>query len=229
VNGVVIISGAFGLFRRDSLIAVGGYDTTAIGEDMDLTIRLQRHCRTLGQPFRITFDPNALAWTQAPEDWQSLRSQRCRWRRGLLQVLWRYRRALGNPRFGIVGVGVLPYVMVFEGVAPLLEMIGYVVITVAAIAGALDWPYWRILISVSVLFGVSTTLFSVLMSDLVTRRYLRGGNLALLVLVAILENCGYRQLNAWWSCVGTVQAMTGKGGWGVMKRRAFEGAPPTVS
>lgn len=224
VNGVVIISGAFGLFRRDSLIAVGGYDTTAIGEDMDLTIRLQRHCRTLGQPFRITFDPNALAWTQAPEDWQSLRSQRCRWRRGLLQVLWRYRRALGNHRFGIVGVGVLPYVMVFEGVAPLLEMIGYVVITVAAIAGALDWPYWRILISVSVLFGVSTTLFSVLMSDLVTRRYLRGGNLALLVLVAILENCGYRQLNAWWSCVGTVQAMTGKGGWGVMKRRAFDGA-----
>jgi cellulose synthase/poly-beta-1,6-N-acetylglucosamine synthase-like glycosyltransferase len=223
VNGVVIISGAFGLFRRDTVIAVGGYDTTAIGEDMDLTIRLQRHCRALGQPFRIAFDPNALAWTQAPEDWQSLRSQRCRWRRGLLQVLWRYRRMFGNPRFGIVGVGVLPHMSVFEGMSPVLEMAGYIIITVAAMAGTLDWPYWRILVSVSVLFGVATTLLSVLMSDVVTRRYMRGRDLVLLVIIALVENCGYRQVNSWWACVGTVQAMTGKGGWGVMKRRAFDG------
>jgi len=225
-NGVVIISGAFGLFRRETVIEVGGYDPTAIGEDMDLTIRLQRHCRAHGQPFRITFDPNALAWTQAPEDWLSLKSQRCRWRRGLLQVLWRYRRMLGNPRYGTVGLGVLPYLMIFEGLSPVLELAGYIIITLAAVAGALDWPYWRILVSASVLFGMTATLLSVLMSDVVTRRYLRGWDLVLLVIVALLENCGYRQLNSWWSCVGTVQAMTGKRGWGVMKRRAFEGAPP---
>ena len=69
-------SGAFGLFRRDAVIAVGGYDRTAIGEDMDLTVRLQRHFRARREPFRIAFDPNPLCWTQAPEDWQSLRSQR---------------------------------------------------------------------------------------------------------------------------------------------------------
>jgi cellulose synthase/poly-beta-1,6-N-acetylglucosamine synthase-like glycosyltransferase len=224
-NGVVIISGAFGLFRRETVIEVGGYDPTAIGEDMDLTIRLQRHCRAHGLPFRITFDPNALAWTQAPEDWQSLKSQRCRWRRGLLQVLWRSRRMLGNPRYGIVGLGVLPYLAIFEGLSPLLEVAGYVIITLAAVAGPLDWPYWRLLVCASVLFGMTATLLSVLMSDVVTRRYLRGRDLVLLVIVALLENCGYRQLNAWWSCVGTVQALTGKSGWGVMKRRAFEGAP----
>jgi len=225
-NGVVIISGAFGLFRRETVIDVGGYDTMAIGEDMDLTIRLQQYCRKHRLPFRITFDPNALAWTQAPEDWQSLKSQRCRWRRGLLQVLWRHRRMLGNRRYGAVGLGVLPYVTLFEGLSPLLEIAGYVVITFAAVAGALDWPYWRFLIGTSVSFGMAATLFAVLMSDLATRRYLRGRDLVLLVIVALLENCGYRQLNAWWSCVGTVQAMTGKAGWGTMKRRAFEGAPP---
>ena len=96
-NAVVLISGAFGLFRRDAVIAVGGYDRTAIGEDMDLTIRLQRHFRARREPIRMAFDPNPLAWTQAPEDWRSLHSQRCRWRRGLLQVLWRYRRMIGNP------------------------------------------------------------------------------------------------------------------------------------
>jgi hypothetical protein len=80
--------------------------------------------------------------------------------------------------------------------------------------------------SASVLFGMAATLFAVLMSDLVTRRYLRGQDLLLLVLVAMLENCGYRQVNSWWACVGTVQALTGKSGWGEMKRRAFDGAPP---
>ena len=124
-NAVVLISGAFGLFRRDAVIAVGGYDRTAIGEDMDLTIRLQRHFRERREPFRIAFDPNPLCWTQAPEDWRSLQSQRCRWRRGLLQVLWRYRRMIGNPRYGKVGLAALPYVAFFEGLGPLLEIGGY--------------------------------------------------------------------------------------------------------
>src|SRR5580765_2571894 len=141
-NAVVLISGAFGLFRRDAVIAVGGYDRTAIGEDMDLTIRLQRHFRARGAPVRIAFDPNPLAWTQAPEDWRSLRSQRYRWRRGLLQTLWRNRRMTGNPRFGTVGMGSLPYVAFFEGFGPLLETGGYLVTLLAALLGYLNWEYF---------------------------------------------------------------------------------------
>jgi cellulose synthase/poly-beta-1,6-N-acetylglucosamine synthase-like glycosyltransferase len=222
-NAMVIISGAFGLFRRDAVIVVGGYDRTAIGEDMDLTIRLQRHFRERREPVRIAFDPNPLCWTQAPEDWESLRSQRYRWRRGLLQTLWRYRRMIGNPRFGTVGVGSLVYVAFFEGLGPLLEGAGYV-ITIAAVAlGYLNWEYFRIMIVVSVLFGAAVTLLAVLQSDMTSRRYIRGPDLMLLVVVAILESFGYRQVNALWGCIGTVQALTGKGGWGSMKRQAFRG------
>ena len=107
-NGIVIVSGAFGLFRRDAVVAVGGYDRTAIGEDMDLTLRLQRHYRERREPFWIVFDPFPLCSTQAPEDLRSLRNQRYRWRRGLLQSLWRHRGMIGNPRMGAVGLGVLP-------------------------------------------------------------------------------------------------------------------------
>jgi cellulose synthase/poly-beta-1,6-N-acetylglucosamine synthase-like glycosyltransferase len=220
-NAVVLISGAFGLFRRDAVIAVGGYDQTAIGEDMDLTIRLQRHFRARGEPIQIAFDPNPLCWTQAPEDWQSLRSQRYRWRRGLLQVLWRYRWMIGNPRFGTVGLGPLPYIAFFEGLGPLLEGSGYVVTIVAAALGYLNWKYFGIMLIVSVLFGAAVTLLAVLMSDATSRAYMRGRDLGLLVAVAILESFGYRQVNALWGCVGTVQALTGKGGWGTMKRQAF--------
>ena len=220
-NAVVIISGAFGLFHREAVIAVGGYDRTAIGEDMDLTIRLQRHFRARGEPMRIAFDPNTLAWTQAPEDWRSLRSQRYRWRRGLLQSLWRYRGMIGNPRFGIVGLGSLPYVAFFEGVGPLLEAGGYLVTIGAAVLGYLNWEYSAMMIAVSVLFGAAVTLLSVLLSDANSRQYVHGRDLGVFIAVAIVESFGYRQLNALWGCVGTVQAMTGKGGWGSIKRQAF--------
>jgi cellulose synthase/poly-beta-1,6-N-acetylglucosamine synthase-like glycosyltransferase len=221
-NAVPLISGAYGLFRRDALVDVGGYDATSIGEDMDLTLRLQRHFRAAGGEFRIGFDPGSLAWTQAPEDLKSLASQRCRWRRGLLQVLWRQRGMIGNPRYGVIGMVVLPYITFFEGVGPLLEITGYAVTAVAAVLGLISWYHFGSLLAVSLLFGIAVTLLAVLLNDLSTQRYLRGRDLVRLVAVAVLENFGYRQLNAWWACVGTFQALTGKGGWGVMKRHAFE-------
>ena len=220
-NGVALISGAFGLFRRDALIDVGGYDGTAIGEDMDLTLRLQAYYRERKRPIRIAHVPLPVCWTQAPEDGQSLRAQRCRWRRGLLQVLWRHRRMIGNPRYGIIGMGVLPYIAIFEGLGPLIELLGYVVTTVAFFLGMLNWQHYRVMLAASILFGAATTLVSVFLSDVSTRKYLRLRDLGLIVASAILENAGYRQLNSWWGCVGTVQAMTGKGGWGPMTRKAF--------
>jgi len=220
-NAVTIISGAFGLFRRDAVIEVGGYDAKAIGEDMDLTLRLQKHFRARKQAARIAFVPVPVCWTQAPEDLQSLRSQRCRWRRGLLQALWQQRGLIANPRYGIVGMGVLPYTTVFEGLGPLLETFGYIITTAAAFLGLLNWSHYRVMIAVSVLFGSATTLLAVFLSDVVAKRYLRGRDLAVLCAAALLENVGYRQLNAWWGLVGTVQAITGKGGWGPMTRRSF--------
>lgn len=221
-NAVVLISGAFGMFRRDAVIAVGGFDTTAIGEDMDLTVRLQKHFRARGERIAIAFDPNPLGWTQAPEDWESLRSQRYRWRRGLLQVLWRHRAMIGNPRYGAVGLATLPYIAFFEGLGPLLEICGYAITIGGAILGFLNWDYFRVLAAISVLFGTAVTLLAVLLSDVATRRYMQGGDLFLLVAVVLLENCGYRQINSWWGCVGTIQSLSGKGGWGVMRRRAFQ-------
>jgi cellulose synthase/poly-beta-1,6-N-acetylglucosamine synthase-like glycosyltransferase len=221
-NSVLILSGAFGLFRRDAVIAVGGYDRAAIGEDFDLTVRLQRYMRNRREPFRIVFDPSPLCCTQAPEDWASLRSQRYRWRRGLLQVLWRHRGMIGNPRYGLVGLGALPYMAIFEGLAPLLEFASYVLATVAVLIGVIHWKHYVVVLAVWTLFGTAVSMMAVLLNDGATRRYMRGRDLIRLFVVALIENFGYRQLNMWWGVVGTVQALTGKGGWGTMKRRAFE-------
>ena len=120
-----------------------------------------------------------------------------------------------------MGLGTLPYVTFFEGLGPLLEAGGYLVVVVAAALGYLNWEYFGMMIAVSVLLGAAVTLLSVLMSDGTSRQYVRGHDLMLLVVVAILESLGYRQMNAVWGCIGTVQALTGKGGWGAMKRQAF--------
>lgn len=221
-NALLLLSGAFGLFRRDAVVAVGGFDATAIGEDFDLTVRLQKWYRERGEPFRIAFDPTPLSWTQAPEDWASLRSQRWRWRRGLLQTLWRHREMIGNLRYGIAGLGTLLYISIFEGIGPLFETASLLVAIVGAALGILTWSHLAIVISVWALLGVAVTLTAVLLSDLSTRLYMRGSATVVLMAAALLENFGYRQLNSFWSCVGTVQAMTGRGGWGTMKRKAFE-------
>jgi hypothetical protein len=128
---------------------------------------------------------------------------------------------IGNPRFGKVGLFPLPYIALFEGLGPLVEVGGLVVTIVAASLGYLEWKYCGVMIAVSVLFGVAVTLLAVLLNDVTSRRYMRAGDLALLLAVASLESFGYRQLNSLWGCIGTVQALTGKSGWGSMKRKTF--------
>jgi cellulose synthase/poly-beta-1,6-N-acetylglucosamine synthase-like glycosyltransferase len=220
-NAVTIISGAFGLFLRRAVIEVGGYDHTAIGEDMDLTLRLQRFYRERKRPIRIEFTPLPACWTQAPEDLQSLGAQRRRWRRGLLQVLWRQRHVIGNPRLGAVGLVVLPYTGIVEGLGPVIELFGYLITTIAVVFGVLDWSHYRVVLTVSLLFGGARTLVALLLSDIGTGTYMSTRDLGLLFASVALENFGFRQLNSWWGIVGTMEALTGKGGWGSMTRKAF--------
>ena len=128
---------------------------------------------------------------------------------------------IGNPRFGKVGLIALPYVTFFEVLGPLLEVGGILATVLAAAFGYLNWEYFVVMITVSVLFGVAVTLVALLLSDIATRRYMRGRDLALMVVVALVESFGYRQINSLWGCIGTMQALTGKGGWGSMKRQTF--------
>ena len=220
-NAVVLISGAFGMFRRDALMAVGGFDPLAIAEDMDITIRLHEYFRGQGKSKRIAFDPNPLGWTQAPEDFASLRSQRYRWRRGLLQVLWQHRRMIGHPRYGLVGLGAIPYIAVFEGLGAPLEIAGYIVTTTAWLLGILSPHYWLVMIAAAFVSGLASTLLAVLLNDLGRRWYARPREFFSLLGAVAFEAFGYAQLNSVLSCIGTVKAFTSKGGWGPMKRRRF--------
>jgi len=131
---------------------------------------------------------------------------------------------IGHPRFGVVGAIMLPYTVVFEGLAPLFELSSYAVTTAVFLTGGLDLRHYVLIVLIWTFFGTAVSMIAVLLNDLASGKYMRGADLPRLIAVALIENYGYRQLNAWWGCVGTVQAITGTGGWGTMKRRAFAGA-----
>jgi cellulose synthase/poly-beta-1,6-N-acetylglucosamine synthase-like glycosyltransferase len=221
MKGLLIISGAFGLFRRDALIAVGGFSTDTVGEDMEVIVRMHRLFRERGEKYRIVFRADPVCWTEVPERLDTLARQRSRWQRGMLQTLSRHRRMLLNPRYGVVGMCAIPYSLIFEALAPIVEVAGYLVTLAALMLGWLDWRFAELLFLVSVVYGALISIAAVILEEVSFRRYPRLLDLLFLAMYAVLENFGYRQLALWWRLRGSVDFLRGRGEWGTMIRRGF--------
>jgi cellulose synthase/poly-beta-1,6-N-acetylglucosamine synthase-like glycosyltransferase len=220
-NALLIISGAFGMFRRDAVIEVGGFRHDTIGEDMEIVARLHRHWRDTNRPYRIVFQPDPVCWTEAPESRKILASQRNRWQRGTCQVLSYHLPMMLNPRYGSVGMFAMPYFLVFEAIGPLIEISGYVVTAVAVAFGLIDVIFAQLLFLAAVLFGALISITAVLLEEMSFRRYPKVRHLLLLAALGILENFGYRQLSTLWRLRGTIDFVRKKQGWGVMTRKGF--------
>lgn len=225
LNALLIISGAFGLFRRETVIDAGGFSTTTVGEDMELVVRLHRHCRERRRPYRITFLPDPVAWTECPETYGALARQRDRWQRGLAQTLVRHTRMLFNPRYGAVGMLAFPYFFFLEMFGPVMELGGFVVFGLAL------WQH-RVSLAFSAAFGLSAFAFGMALSiltvaleELSFHRYRRFRDYAQLFLLALVENVGYRQLGMWWRLKGLWSAVRGVKRWGGNPRLGFARGP----
>jgi len=229
MNMLLIISGAFGLFRRDAVVDAGGYDTSTVGEDAELIVRLHRHCREQGKPYKITFVADPICWTEAPSDRPALRRQRDRWQRGLLETLWRHRAMVGNPRYGRVGLMGMPFFLVFEAIGPLVEVAGLVYTAVGLAAGWLSPAMAALVCGLAFTYGLVLSFGALLIEGRAFARYAGWRDLRRLMAGAVLENFGYRQwlalvrAGAWWT------VLRGDLGWGEMTRSGFAepaAAPP---
>ena len=226
LNALLIISGAFGLFRRDLVEEVGGYATDTVGEDVELVVRLHRRLRELRTPYRIEFVPDPVCWTEAPEDFRTLSRQRRRWHRGLGETLWRHRRLTFNPRYGHLGAQAFPYFLVFEFLGPVLELLGPPAIVVWWSLGLLSLPFLLGFLAVALLLGILLSLAALALEEFSFRRHRRNREVARLVLFAVVENIGYRQLVAFWRFLAFFDLARRKHGWGDMKRKGFTAPPP---
>ena len=223
-NALLIISGAFGMFRRDAVIEIGGFRHDTIGEDMEIVARLHRRWRDTNRPYRIVFQPDPVCWTEAPETTKVLASQRNRWQRGTCQVLSYHLPMLMNPKYGSVGLLAMPYFLMFEAAGPLVEASGYIVTAIAVAFGLIDVVFAQLLFLSAVVFGAMISLTAVLLEEMSFRRYPKVRQLLLLAALGVIENFGYRQLTAWWRLRGTIDFIRKKQGWGVMTRKGFQGS-----
>jgi cellulose synthase/poly-beta-1,6-N-acetylglucosamine synthase-like glycosyltransferase len=222
VNGVLIVSGAFGLFKRELVEAVGGYARDTVGEDAELVVRLHWYLRQRGEEYRIRFVPDPVCWTEAPSDLATLARQRRRWQRGLGETLWRHRRQIFNPRAGAFGLLTLPFFLGFEFLGAILEVLGIPIVLLAWLTGALSASFFLVFLAVSVLVAVIVSIASLLLEEYAVRRYERGTDMARLVLYALAENFGYSQMIAYFRCCGILDLVRGRHEWGEMRRRGLE-------
>jgi cellulose synthase/poly-beta-1,6-N-acetylglucosamine synthase-like glycosyltransferase len=163
-----------------------------------------------------------VAWTEVPESLKVLGRQRDRWHRGLADVLWRHRRMLFNPRYGVTGLLVLPYYMFVELFAPVLEAVGLLSLAVGLIFGVVDWRFAGLFYLTAYGLGTAMTAFTLVLEDMSFHRYDTFRDRMLLFWFAFLENLGFRQLTVYWRLRGLWKFLMGRKDWGAVERKGFQ-------
>ena len=227
-DALLIISGAFGLFRRAAVMEVDGFWTATVAEDMELVVRMHKHNRRTGRPYRILFTPDPICWTEVPSNMRTLRRQRNRWHRGLWETLWRHRDMLFNPRYGRLGFFALPYFLLFEALGPVVEALGYVALVASYFLHVLFVPFALLFMILAILYGMLLSQMAVGIETLLLARYPRLQDRLILLLAALLEFAGYRQVLAWERLLAMFQIRSKRGQWGTMLRTGIPSGSPAA-
>jgi cellulose synthase/poly-beta-1,6-N-acetylglucosamine synthase-like glycosyltransferase len=222
LNCLLIISGAFGMFRRQDFIEAGGYAHDTVGEDMEVVTRMHRTLRERGEEYGIVFIPDPVAWTEVPTTLRVLRRQRDRWHRGLMDTLVRHRKMLLNPRYGTVGLLAMPYFFLFEFLGPVVELLGYIAVPLSLLFGFLDIEFAITFFLAAVGLGAVLSVAAIFLEELRFNRYPRWSDVLKLTLYGILENFGYRQLNTVWRAWAIVSFLRKNQSWGAMEHQGFD-------
>jgi cellulose synthase/poly-beta-1,6-N-acetylglucosamine synthase-like glycosyltransferase len=225
LGALILISGAFGVFRRDILVEAGGVSHDTLGEDFELVVRLHKRMRDVRRDYKIQFAAEPVCWTEVPVTMSVLRRQRRRWHRGLWETLWAHRGMLGRPRYGRVGSIALPWYWLFELAAPVLELTGLVFMVAGAALGVVNLAVFGLFMAVAYGYAAVVTLAAMVIEELSFPRYRRWRDLGVALLAAVGENIGYRQATAVWRTAGLWSALRGQAQvWGTMTRQGFTGA-----
>jgi cellulose synthase/poly-beta-1,6-N-acetylglucosamine synthase-like glycosyltransferase len=230
VDALLIISGAFGLFRRDHLVKVGGYRHGSIGEDFELVMSLRQKLADEGKPCRLKFVCDPACWTEAPVTLKVLGVQRARWQRGLMQSLWAHRKMWFNPKYGTAGMFAIPYMLLFEVLGPAIEISGLIAVPAMFACGVVGWPFVIFYYLLAVVAGIFVSIGALLLEEVSYGKYPKLRDILRLAWYSVAENFGYRQLTLWWRLKGTWQHLMGRRlTWGVMTRQGFKDMPKAFS
>ena len=221
-NSLMLISGAFGVFRRSVLLEVGGYEHETVAEDLELIVRIHRYMREQKREYTIGFVPEIVCWTEAPTTWAGLRNQRARWQQGALETLIRHRRMIFNPRYGRIGMFSMFQLVVEDVIGPPTELIGYLVIPAALLLGVMDPTMVILFLCLTVLFGTGLSIGTLALEELQLKRTPSARDLLRVGLAAFVENFGYRQANLVFRFSGIGRHFRKDTSWAAVPREGFD-------
>jgi cellulose synthase/poly-beta-1,6-N-acetylglucosamine synthase-like glycosyltransferase len=222
IGVMLIISGAFGVFRRATVVEVGGYSHGTVGEDLELVVKLHRLMLDRRMGYRIIFVPEPACWTEVPESLRVLGRQRSRWQRGSLETLVKHAGMLDATRYGRIAWLGFGQMILFDLVGPVAEILGYILLVLYAGTGLLSLEYFFAITTLTFVFGVALSVGAVALQEISVQQFRTPAQLAIVLLAAIAENFGYRQLCGLWRMRGTWQYLAGAKSWGAMPRKGLK-------
>ncbi len=222
LNGLLLISGAMGLFDKEIVIKAGGYNPDTVGEDMELVVRMRKYMYEIDQRFTVVYIPDPLCWTESPSDLKVLGRQRNRWTRGNMETLWMHKNLFFNPRYGVLGMLSYPYWLFCEWLAPIIEFVGIMLFIIWAFMGRIDWEFSLIIIAMVYFFSLVLSTIAILFEEMTYQQYTKGNDLVKLLLAAFIEPLVYHPFTVYWAIKGNIEKFFGKKSWGSMERKGFD-------
>ncbi len=221
LNGLLLVSGAFGMFNRDIIVKVGGYNTQLVGEDMELIVRMRRYMTDQKQKYQVIYIPDPLCWTEVPPNLRVLGRQRDRWTRGTMESLFIHFKLFFNPRYKSLGLLGHPYWFFFEWLAPIFEFIGIIYFIIIAFLGIPNWSFFFMLLATIYFFAVTLTHWAILFEELSFHRYKRIREVVKMLFTAMLEPIFYHPFILAFNIRGNFKYFIGEKTWGAMDRVGF--------
>lgn len=218
-NGNLIISGAFGLFKKNAVLNVGGYDTDTVGEDMDLVVKLHSFYRKNKIKYKIKYEYKAICWSQVPEKLKDLKGQRRRWHIGLITSLNSHRYIFLNPKYGLVGIFSFLYFVVYEMFSCIIDVFGLIIILISYFSGLLNLKFLITFLFIYIFYSVIISLTAIILENYMFKYILKLSTLLKLMLFAFLESFGYRQLCSWYRITGFIGYRKRKYQWNKISRK----------
>lgn len=218
-NGSLIISGAFGLFKKDVVIQAGGYDSKTMGEDMELVVKLHEYCRTNNMDYKICYATDAICWTQAPERLEDLKKQRKRWHLGLFQSMYKHRKMLCNPKFGAVSLISYLYFLIYELLSPFIEIFGIFTVVLAFCVDLINVPFMILFFLIYAVFGSILSLTAFFSRMYTSNLKVTFKDAAKACLLCLFEITSLRFVMAWVRATAFIGYKKKKLQWGRIERK----------
>lgn len=218
-NRNLIISGAFGLFKKSSVVNIGGYDTNTIGEDMELVVKLHSFYRKNRLEYKIKYSYDAVCWSQVPEKYKDFKGQRRRWHIGLMTTLINHKYIFLNPKYGIIGGFSFIYFLVYELLSCILDIVGLVIIILSYFTGVLSIDFLITFFLVYCVYSIIISITSIALENYVFKHILSGWAILKLIFLSTIESFGYRQICSWFRLSGFIGYRKRKYEWNKISRK----------